>query len=92
MEDIEDKRRQEAYVNFAKLAMRNSSAYEGSKNIEAKIKRIEAIKAGLSDVAYKSVYQSETCDEMLLGSDESEVMATGDPKLVKSIFSKKNEG
>lgn len=70
MEDIEEKRRQEAYTAFAKIAIKNSKGYEGSSDIDKKIKRLEAIRKALLENNYKSAFQYENCDDLLLDSDE----------------------
>ena len=78
MDDSEEKRKQEAYTHFAKIAINNSKAYEGSADVEKKMKRIEAIIKALREVNYKNIYQRETCNEMLLSNDTDD-----GPKLIK---------
>ena len=83
MDDSEEKRKQEAYTHFAEIAMQNSKAYEGSGNIDKKLKRIESIIKGLREINYKSVFQKESCDEMLLSDNEHEEITIDGPKLIK---------
>ena len=66
MEDNDDKKK-EAYINFAKIAIKNSLAYTGSGDIDAKIKRSEEIQKALREARIKEdeAYWSEEAEKRL---------------------------
>ena len=79
MEEIKDikhlddeKRRKAAFVSFAKIAIANSKAYQGSKNIDEKIDRMNRIKEALTDARYREsfAYHNSSNEPLNEGNEE----------------------